>query len=150
MAAPSIGVWLGSSQAAAYRRPRRRSISPVGADAIDVTALILLYPTLPTARIVGTDIAHAVPLTLVAGLGHWLLGSVDYRLALAGIGAGRRGGELDRAQGPRRRTPPDPRGCPGFRRHQATLGEIMPDFPTCSPVPPWQRRRDVIQRVFEI
>jgi uncharacterized membrane protein YfcA len=53
------------------------SISSVGAGAIGVTALILLYPGLSTARIVGTDIAHAVPLTLIAGLGHWLLGSVD-------------------------------------------------------------------------
>jgi uncharacterized protein len=53
------------------------SISSVGAGAIGVTCLILLYPRLPTARIVGTDIAHAVPLTLVAGIGHWLLGSTD-------------------------------------------------------------------------
>jgi uncharacterized protein len=52
------------------------SISSVGAGAIGVTALILLYPRLPTARIVGSDIAHAVPLTLVAGIGHWLLGSI--------------------------------------------------------------------------
>ncbi len=43
-----------------------------------VTALILLYPRLPIARIVGSDIAHAVPLTLVAGVGHWWLGSVDW------------------------------------------------------------------------
>ncbi len=54
------------------------SISSVGAGAIGVTALILLYPQLPTARIVGSDIVHAVPLTLAAGLGHWLLGSVDF------------------------------------------------------------------------
>ena len=47
------------------------SISSVGAGALGVTAIILLYPRLPTARIVGSDIAHAVPLTLVAGLGHW-------------------------------------------------------------------------------
>jgi hypothetical protein len=53
------------------------SISSVGAGAIGVTALILLYPKLPTARIVGSDIAHAVPLTLAAGIGHWLLGSPD-------------------------------------------------------------------------
>jgi uncharacterized protein len=52
------------------------SISSVGAGAIGVTALVLLYPQLPTARIVGSDIAHAVPLTLVAGIGHWLLGSI--------------------------------------------------------------------------
>jgi uncharacterized protein len=56
------------------------SISSVGAGAMGVTVLILLYPELPTARIVGTDIAHAVPLTLVAGLGHWLIGSVDWHL----------------------------------------------------------------------
>ena len=54
------------------------SISSVGAGAIGVTALLLLYPRLPTVRIVGSDIAHAVPLTLLAGLGHWLLGSVDW------------------------------------------------------------------------
>ena len=54
----------------------------VGAGAIGVTALVLLYPQLPTARIVGSDIAHAVPLTLVAGSGHWLLGSIDWDLLL--------------------------------------------------------------------
>ena len=56
------------------------SITSVGAGAIGVTALILLYPRLPTARIVGSDIAHAVPLTLAAGLGHWMLGSIDWPL----------------------------------------------------------------------
>ncbi len=56
------------------------SISSVGAGAIGVTCLILLYPKLPTARIVGSDIAHAVPLTLVAGIGHWLLGSIDLQI----------------------------------------------------------------------
>jgi uncharacterized membrane protein YfcA len=53
------------------------SISSVGAGAIGVTALVLLYPKLPTARIVGSDIAHAVPLTLAAGIGHWFLGSIN-------------------------------------------------------------------------
>jgi uncharacterized membrane protein YfcA len=56
------------------------SISSVGAGAVGVTALLLLYPRLPMARIVGSDIAHAVPLTLVAGVGHWALGSVDWHL----------------------------------------------------------------------
>ena len=56
------------------------SISSVGAGALGVTALILLYPRLPITRIIGTDIAHAVPLTLIAGLGHWALGSVDWVL----------------------------------------------------------------------
>ena len=53
------------------------SLSSVGAGAVGVTVLILLYPDLPLARIVGSDIAHAVPLTLIAGTGHWLLGDVN-------------------------------------------------------------------------
>ncbi len=56
------------------------SISSVGAGALGVAALFYLYPRLPAIRIVGSDVAHAVPLTLVAGLGHWLLGSVDWSL----------------------------------------------------------------------
>ncbi len=56
------------------------TISSVGAGAIGVTVLLLLYPRLPMALIVGSDIAHAVPLTLAAGVGHWWLGSVDWPL----------------------------------------------------------------------
>jgi uncharacterized protein len=56
------------------------SISSVGAGAIGVTALLILYPGMPVAKIVGSDIAHAVPLTLVAGIGHWLIGTVDFSL----------------------------------------------------------------------
>jgi len=56
------------------------SISSVGAGAVGVMALLLLYPQLPMARIIGSDIAHAVPLTLVAGLGHWVVGTVDWHL----------------------------------------------------------------------
>lgn len=56
------------------------SISSVGAGAIGVTALVLLYPRLPAARIIGSDIAHAVPLTLAGGIGHLLLGSVDLQI----------------------------------------------------------------------
>ena len=56
------------------------SISSVGAGAVGVTALLLLYPRLPMARIVGSDIAHAVPLTLVAGIGHWAMGAIDWPL----------------------------------------------------------------------
>jgi uncharacterized membrane protein YfcA len=56
------------------------SISSVGAGAVGVTALLLLYPQLPMARIVGSDIAHAVPLTLIAGLGHWAMGAIDWHL----------------------------------------------------------------------
>jgi uncharacterized protein len=56
------------------------SISSVGAGAVGVTALLLLYPQLPMARIVGSDIAHAVPLTLIAGIGHWAMGAIDWQL----------------------------------------------------------------------
>jgi uncharacterized membrane protein YfcA len=56
------------------------TLSSVGAGALGVTILIFLYPRLPVARIVGSDIAHAVPLTLIAGLGHWWLGSVNFPL----------------------------------------------------------------------
>jgi uncharacterized membrane protein YfcA len=53
------------------------TLSSVGAGAIGVTALLMLYPGLRVSRIVGSDIAHAVPLTLVAGMGHWWIGDVD-------------------------------------------------------------------------
>ena len=56
------------------------SLSSVGAGALGVTALIFLYPRTRLATIVGSDIAHAVPLTLCAGIGHWFLGSVDWPL----------------------------------------------------------------------
>jgi uncharacterized membrane protein YfcA len=59
------------------------TISSVGAGALGVTALSFLYPNLATRRIVGSDIAHAVPLTLVAGLGHWWLGTVDVVLLVS-------------------------------------------------------------------
>ncbi len=59
------------------------SISSVGAGALGVTALLLLHPKLATARIVGSDLAHAVPLALVAGIGHWWLGSIDWQLLAA-------------------------------------------------------------------
>ncbi len=56
------------------------TITSVGAGAIGVIVLMLLYPALPLPRIVAADIAHAVPLTLVAGLGHASIGSVDWSL----------------------------------------------------------------------
>jgi uncharacterized protein len=59
------------------------SITSVGAGAIGVTALVLLYPKMPTARIVGSDIAHAVPLTLAAGIGHWFLGSINFDVLIS-------------------------------------------------------------------
>jgi len=62
------------------------TISSVGAGALGVTALLMLYPRVPMAVIVGSDIAHAVPLTLVAGVGHWWLGSVDWPLLTSLLG----------------------------------------------------------------
>jgi uncharacterized membrane protein YfcA len=56
------------------------TLSSVGAGALGVTALTFLAPGLPAVRIVGTDIAHAVPLTLVAGLGHAITGAVNWTL----------------------------------------------------------------------
>jgi uncharacterized membrane protein YfcA len=56
------------------------SISSVGAGAGGVVVLMLLYPKMPIIRIIGSDIAHAVPLTLVAGIGHWAIGSIDWAM----------------------------------------------------------------------
>ena len=59
------------------------TLSSIGAGAIGATLLLLLYPRLQAHRIVGTDIAHAVPLTLVAGIGHAALGNVEWTLLAA-------------------------------------------------------------------
>lgn len=53
------------------------SFTSVGAGALGMTALLVLYPKVPVARLVGSDIAHAVPLTLIAGIGHLSMGTVD-------------------------------------------------------------------------
>ncbi len=58
------------------------ALSSVGAGAVGVAALFWLYPRLPASRIVGSDIAHAVPLTAVAGLGHSFIGTVDWQILL--------------------------------------------------------------------
>ncbi len=59
------------------------SLSSIGAGAVGATLILLLYPRLPAHRLVGTDIAHAVPLTLVAGIGHATLGHVNWGLLVA-------------------------------------------------------------------
>lgn len=59
------------------------TLTSVGAGALGMTALLVLYPRAPIARLVGSDIAHAVPLTLVAGLGHLALGSVNGSLLVS-------------------------------------------------------------------
>ncbi len=65
-----VGILLGSLV----------TLSSVGAGALGAAILFLLYPRLPSVAIVGTDLAHAVPLTAIAGLGHYHLGSVDFTL----------------------------------------------------------------------
>ncbi len=56
------------------------TISSIGAGAIGATLLLLLYPRLSSAEIAGTDIAYAVPLTAIAAIGHWWLGSINWVL----------------------------------------------------------------------
>jgi hypothetical protein len=56
------------------------TLSSVGAGALGTVALLFLYPRLATVRVVGTDLAHAIPLTAVAGLGHLHMGNVDFTL----------------------------------------------------------------------
>lgn len=55
-------------------------VTSIGAGALGAAMLLFLYPRLPTKNIVGTDLAHAVPLTAVAGLGHMHMGTVDFAL----------------------------------------------------------------------
>jgi uncharacterized membrane protein YfcA len=60
------------------------TVTSVGAGALGAAALTYLYPyRLSAQKLVGTDIAHAVPLTLVAGAGHFALGNVETSLLLA-------------------------------------------------------------------
>jgi uncharacterized membrane protein YfcA len=59
------------------------TVSSIGAGAIGATLLVLMYPRLSPAEIAGTDIAYAVPLTAIAALGHWWLGSIDWNLLAA-------------------------------------------------------------------
>jgi uncharacterized membrane protein YfcA len=68
----AVGVLLGAIV----------TITSIGAGALGTVALFMLYPLMPTVRLVGTEIAHAVPLTLVAGLGHAGFGNVDWSLLM--------------------------------------------------------------------
>jgi uncharacterized membrane protein YfcA len=56
------------------------TISSIGAGVLGTVALLFLYPRFSAVKVVGTDIAHAVPLTAIAGLGHMALGTVDFVL----------------------------------------------------------------------
>jgi uncharacterized membrane protein YfcA len=59
------------------------SLSSIGAGAIGATLILLIHPRMKARDIVGTDIAHAVPLTLVAGIGHASLGNVNWELLVS-------------------------------------------------------------------
>ncbi|PCI22075.1 MAG: hypothetical protein COB62_01925 [Piscirickettsiaceae bacterium] len=59
------------------------TLSSVGAGAIGSALLLILYPSLKSQKIVGTDIAHAVPLTAIAGMGHFHLGHIDVSLLIS-------------------------------------------------------------------
>jgi hypothetical protein len=56
------------------------TLSSVGAGALTAAILFLLYPRMPAIAVVGTDLAHAVPLAALGGLGHLQLGNVDLTL----------------------------------------------------------------------
>ncbi len=56
------------------------TLSSVGAGAFGIMALVLMFPHLPMIRIIGSDVVHAVLLTLVAGLGHMASGNVDFHM----------------------------------------------------------------------
>lgn len=56
------------------------TLSSVGAGALGTVALFFLYPRLTTVKVVGTDLAHAIPLTALAGAGHWSMGNVNFVL----------------------------------------------------------------------
>lgn len=73
------------------------TLTSVGAGALGVVVLTLLYPALRTRQLIGTDIVHAVPLTLVSGVGHLGMGNANITLlgllllgSLPGIALGSR------------------------------------------------------------
>jgi uncharacterized protein len=59
------------------------TLTSVGAGALGVTALLMLYPRLEIRDVVGSDIVHAVPLTLVGGIGYWFIGEIDWAMLVS-------------------------------------------------------------------
>ena len=59
------------------------TLTSVGAGAIGVSLMLFLYPQLGLKKIIGSDIAHAVPLTLISGAGYWMIGAVDWHMLLS-------------------------------------------------------------------
>jgi len=58
------------------------TLSSVGAGVIGAAFLFFLYPKYRTIEVIATDLAHAIPITAIAGIGHANLGTVDYILLL--------------------------------------------------------------------
>ncbi len=104
------------------------STTSVGAGALGITALLVLYHKLPIARIAGSDIAHAVPLTLIAGIGHWVIGAVDFGLMYSLLAGSIPDQRRQPARQPRTRRIPAP--CPCWSRccwwhPPAPLGRVV-------------------------
>lgn len=59
------------------------TFSSVGAGALTAAVIFTLFPSVDSRTLVGTDLAHALPLTIIAGLGHLGLGHVDFQLLLS-------------------------------------------------------------------
>jgi uncharacterized membrane protein YfcA len=72
-------------------------VTSVGSGSLIIVMLLLLYPTITSAEVVGTDLVQAVPLVGAAALGHLLFGEVSLDLttslligALPGVYVGAR------------------------------------------------------------
>ena len=59
------------------------TMTSVGAGALGVTMLLVLYPQMDVREIVGSDIVHAVPLTLIGGMGYWFIGEINWTMLFA-------------------------------------------------------------------
>ncbi len=115
------------------------TVSSVGAGAIGVTVLLMLYPRMQMVRIVGSDIAHAVPLLLIAGTGHWLIGDVDTVLLinlLIGSIPGVIVGSLLSTKASDKLLQPLLAGVLALSAWQLTVKALMPEKPKAIPVSP--------------
>jgi uncharacterized membrane protein YfcA len=56
-------------------------LTSIGSGSIIAAGLLLIYPRMPVARVIGTDVAHAIPMVGAAALGHLLFGHVQLPLA---------------------------------------------------------------------
>ena len=108
------------------------TLTSVGAGALGVVMLVYLYPyRLTPSKLVGTDIAHAIPLTLVAGLGHWSLGNVNFSLLatlLRRVDPGHHSRVAPEHQRQQRLCAQCDRSDAGIRRRQAPVAGLSAEF----------------------